>query len=451
MSRLRPHDYGDRPRPRSGQQNAVAPNSRSEAATRPDEATCGDYQAVGVGDGADFVIDEAGEGVIYLNEHDPFAADWIRNLYPAATVDTRSITDVQAADVRDFRRAHFFAGVAGWELALELAGWPDDWPIWSGSCPCQPFSAAGKRQGVEDERHLWPEFFRLIRECRPAVVVGEQVASSEVVGTQLEAAFAAAVRRGDYAAANKCANQLVKTASLGSEPRWLDGIFADLEGIGYTCWSTDLPAAGVGAPHIRQRLFWCAVRDGGLANAGGERVRVQQPRQDVSAKERVQREDRERERLRPDTWADCSHNRLEHAPSDGRQQRRAEPVRGSVAGGCGAGGVGDAGGTGLQERRNSGRQSSDLQRQAAERAGPWSDCLLIPCLDGKTRRVGRGVQPLAHGIPRDLGRDEPELRRLAKRARANRVGRLRGYGNAIVPHVAAVFLRAVMEEIGSNL
>jgi DNA (cytosine-5)-methyltransferase 1 len=332
-------------------------------------------------------VDREAGGMTYMNEIEPFAAEWIHNLYPDATVDTRSITDVQAADVRDFRRAHFFAGVAGWELALQLAGWPGDWPIWSGSCPCQPFSAAGKRQGVEDERHLWPEFFRLINAVRPPCVIGEQVAG-----------------RGGL--------------------EWWDGVSADLEAAGYTCGAINLGAHSVGAPHIRQRLFW-------VADAGGERVRVQQPRQDVSAKERVQRENRERQRVRAHSGTDCSHNRLEHAPSDGRQQRRPEPSRGSVAGGCGVGAFGN---------------------------GPWSDYRLVPCLDGKTRRVGRGVQPLAHGIPRELGPliarlgklgvDPKDARRIIRDARRNRVGRLRGYGNAIVPQLAAVFLRAVMEEIG---
>src|SRR5690606_12736770 len=111
---------------------------------------------------------------------DPYAADWLRNLIREGhiadgEVDTRSIVDVAPSDLVAFAQCHFFAGIGVWSHALRLAGWPDDRPIWTGSCPCQPFSAAGKRKGTEDERHLWPVFYRLIAECRPPIVLGEQV------------------------------------------------------------------------------------------------------------------------------------------------------------------------------------------------------------------------------------------------------------------------------------
>ena len=123
----------------------------------------------------------------YYNEHNSYAAQWLRNLISAGhiapgEVDDRSIVDVQPADLVGFSQCHFFAGIGGWSLGLHIAGWPDDRPVWTGSCPCQPFSAAGKRGGFDDARHLWPEFFRLINACRPDVVFGEQVASSDVVG-----------------------------------------------------------------------------------------------------------------------------------------------------------------------------------------------------------------------------------------------------------------------------
>ena len=122
--------------------------------------------------------------IAYYNEFEPYAAEWLRNLIKQGLiadgeVDERSIVDVQPDDLRGFRQCHFFAGIAGWSYALRLAGWPDDRPVWTGSCPCQPFSAAGKGKGVNDERHLWPEFHRLISECRPPVVFGEQVASKD--------------------------------------------------------------------------------------------------------------------------------------------------------------------------------------------------------------------------------------------------------------------------------
>lgn len=145
-------------------------------------------------------------------------------LLPAGEVDTRPIQAVNASDVRGFRGVHFFAGLGGWPCAARLAGWPDDRPIWTGSCPCQPFSVAGQGLGEADSRHLWPDLLRLIRAGRPAVVMGEQVAGAAGYG-------------------------------------WFDGVAADLGSEGYACRAVDIPAAAVNAPHIRQRLYWVGHTD----------------------------------------------------------------------------------------------------------------------------------------------------------------------------------------------
>ena len=160
----------------------------------------------------------------YYNEFDEYAAQWLRNLISAGLiaqgeVDQRSIKHVHPDDLRGFTQVHFFAGIGVWSHALRSSGWEDDRPVWTGSCPCQPFSAAGNRAGMDDERHLWPDMFRLIEAHRPAVVMGEQVASKDGLA-------------------------------------WLDTVQADLEGAEYTAWAADTCAAGVGAPHIRQRLYW---------------------------------------------------------------------------------------------------------------------------------------------------------------------------------------------------
>lgn len=162
----------------------------------------------------------------YYNENDKCAAAWLRELIKAGmiapgVVDERSILDVEAKDLVGFSQCHFFAGIGGWSYALRLAGWPDNRPVWTGSCPCQPFSVAGKREGKKDPRHLWPEWFRLIKECKPAKIYGEQVAS--------------AINHG-----------------------WLDLVFDDLEGEDYACGAVCLPACSVGAAHIRQRLWFVA-------------------------------------------------------------------------------------------------------------------------------------------------------------------------------------------------
>ena len=185
--------------------------------------------------------------VSYYNEIDPYAAQWLRNLIANkliadGDVDERSIRDVAAADLHGYTQCHFFAGIGVWSYALRLAGWSDDRPVWTGSCPCQPFSAAGKGKGFDDDRHLWPEFHRLIAECRPPVVFGEQVASKDGLG-------------------------------------WLDTVHTDMEASGYAIGAADLCAAGIGAPHIRQRLWFVGERlddtagarhVGALAGAEGE-------------------------------------------------------------------------------------------------------------------------------------------------------------------------------------
>lgn len=108
----------------------------------------------------------------YYNEFDPYAAEWLKNLISAGhiapgDVDSRSITEVTPDDVKGYTQAHFFTGIGGWSLAARLAGWPDTRELWTGSCPCQPFSSAGNQKGEKDERHLWPVWFQLIAACTP--------------------------------------------------------------------------------------------------------------------------------------------------------------------------------------------------------------------------------------------------------------------------------------------
>jgi DNA (cytosine-5)-methyltransferase 1 len=169
----------------------------------------------------------------YYNEYDPYAAEWLRRLIlnghiAPGDVDERDIRDIRPDDLKGYTQCHFFAGIGVWSHALRRAGWPDDRPIWTGSCPCQPFSAAGARAGFDDERHLWPAFNHLIDQCRPPVVAGEQVENA-----------------GD----------------------WLDLVSADLEAQGYAFGAAFLPAAGFGGAHIRSRNYWVAH----LPNGDGRR------------------------------------------------------------------------------------------------------------------------------------------------------------------------------------
>ncbi|MCG2854615.1 DNA cytosine methyltransferase [Klebsiella grimontii] len=305
----------------------------------------------------------------YYNEIDPFAAQWLRNLIAAGhiapgEVDERSIEDVTPDDLRGFTQCHFFAGIGVWSHSLRLAGWPDDKPVWTGSCPCQPFSAAGKGDGFADERHLWPHFFHLISERRPQHVFGEQVAS-------------------------------------GNANTWFDLVQADLEGVGYAFGLVPFTSAGVGAPHIRERAYW-------VANANN-------------------RVSDERETLRSgrDAVLDGSSiNRLGNA-----NVARLEGLSGND------GAAGREGATGPAA-------ASGLHLRALEVNGFWRDADWLFCRDGKWRPVEPGTFPLVDGASARMGRVEPGVARVAS---SNRVGRLKGYGNAINAQAAAAFIRAFME------
>jgi DNA (cytosine-5)-methyltransferase 1 len=388
------------------------------------------------------------EPVNYYNEHDPNAAAWLRELIaaghiPAGDVDERSITEISPDELSDYTQCHFFAGIGGWSLALELAGWPADAPVWTGSCPCQPFSSAGKQLAQADERHLWPAFFSLIRQCRPQRVFGEQVAS--------------AIGKG-----------------------WLDGISADLESEGYACGAAVLGAHSVGAPHLRQRLYWVADATGGQRE---QRLRTQRDEllgpahcaavgsnewHRVSFAADCDGYDEETGELGDicsicglDYCEDCQcpgptqEDEYEYEERDGilYARRLVQPGEQGLEGHAGHGHDGD----------QPGRINPDPDRHAAAtgRAMPepvgdtagrrcgvlrdesqpgssghavstsWSRFEIVHCRDGKARRFEPGSFPLAHGLP-------------------GRVGLLRGYGNAIVPQTAAEFIQAFLEVTAPN-
>lgn len=316
----------------------------------------------------------------YYNENDPYAAAWLRQLIterliPAGDVDDRSITEVQPADLAGYTQCHFFAGIGGWSLALERAGWPVNQPVWTGSCPCQPFSVAGRGGGSSDARHLWPDFARLIGECAPPIVFGEQVAS--------------------------------KLGRL-----WLSAVQADLEGMGYAVGAADLCAAGVGAPHIRQRLWWVADAFSGRRGPRGEFGRL------------------------PEV---CGGRTDERVPVEGTgaysamghpQHPRLEGHRGLKS-----------------EHGASGWQSAERHRATP---GFWDNVDWLPCLDDKARPIKSGLSPLVDVVSRGVvPSGDPNDPRYAEETPEGRAMRLRGYGNAIVPEVAATFIRSSAEAINA--
>ena len=349
------------------------------------------------------------------NEIDPYACDWTESLIRAGhiahgVVERRSIIDLRIEDVAGFTQAHFFAGIGVWSGALRLAGWPDDREVWTGSCPCQPYSVAGKGKGVSDERHLWPDWFRLIEQRRPAAIFGEQVASKPALA-------------------------------------WLDTVRAQLEGAGYSFGAADLASAGVGAPHIRQRLYFCAFRTDGLAypngSAGGQGsplLRGGAQGSDAGTGTGFGGGGGARG-LANNNNNGCQKHGRELLRDEVRDEVRTAvgdyaPVGPGEAGRVvdddderpqGYGGNGDGGD---QPRRIRAEQAGSIGAAGATR-GFWAGADWLPCRDEKWRPVESGTFPLAHGAP-------------------SRVGRLRAYGNTINIHLAAAFVRSALEAFTST-
>jgi len=276
----------------------------------------------------------------YYNEYDPYAAQWLRNLMansliPSGVVDSRNVFEVNKFDVSRFSQCHFFAGIGGWARALDLAEWPRNRPVWTCSLPCQPFSQAGKKLAEKDKRHLWPTMLALISSNKPTTILGEQVSSSLALS-------------------------------------WLDTVFSDLERENYTCRAIDTGAACVGAPHIRQRLYWMA-----------------------------------------------------HSTSIRRESVCTLPTSHGT-GDEGQNNAGEKGRTPLQPER----ESSPVQIQKRTN-GFWERANWTPCHDGLNRPFEPGTYPLVDGIP-------------------PRMGRLRAYGNAIVPPLAAEIIKTWMLDLESG-
>lgn len=280
----------------------------------------------------------------YYNEIDRFCCDWLSNLMDAemitpGKIDDRSIVDVRPDDLAGFERVHFFAGIGGWDHSLNLAGWSGR--AWTGSCPCQPFSVAGAQKGFSDDRHLWPEFRRLIAECNPPVVFGEQVASAS---------------------------------------DWLGLVRGDLEALGYAVGAIPVQAASAGADHLRDRYWFVANAN----NAGSQGRGLLSKRAGKRA-------------AGPDGLADA-------------ERQRVQDFRSGAA-------------AGSESSLQSSQEERKRLRIDAGKPGDTYDWVIGA--DGKARRVKSGVRLLAHGIP-------------------NRVGLLRGFGNAIDPRPAAAFIGAFM-------
>ena len=397
--------------------------------------------------------------------------------------------------MRKLRVLDLFSGIGGFSLGLERTGgfetaafceyedfprkvlakhWPDvpcfpdvrelkgqdiDGPIdvICGGYPCQPFSQAGKRRGKEDDRHLWPEFSRLVAELRPAWVIGENVAGHISMG--------------------------------------LDDVLSDLERQGYTARSFVIPACATGAPHRRDRVWTIASRNDAdadsirshraakhvirgcepsdrqislfgsfcevLAGSGGASVGEASDVADADIDERRplkscgsgdQRQDdpggiqgREEstgqsgKRSQLGTVADASELQRDGSAEyrkQGQRQIQKSGKRGRAQL------VADASGVNAQGQQSSG---ADTQKRAQPRERS---------IGSRSYGVGRGrpkpgMGGMADGLPSRMDGpcrwpDEPDIGRVANGVK-NRANRLKALGNAVVPQVVEMIGRTILE------
>lgn len=353
----------------------------------------------------------------YYNEIDPYAIGALQALMEdgfimRGKIDSRPIQEVQPSDVKGFTQCHFFAGGGLWSVALRLAGWPDARPVWTGSCPCQPYSVSGKNARQSDERHLWPYWARLIRECDPAKIYGEQVAAAIAAG-------------------------------------WADDVAHDLEAQNYAFASAVLPACGVkGAWHQRDRLWF--VADG----TGHDERGTWQPAESHRPEELQARGHSASSRFMAyssgiGSWAglcqggaqqdghgasgrsgagcdvdDSAGARLEGRPRGGLcGEAASERPRDAGVAGPSGGALDDTRCDGSAAGLSAPARRSEGFAEITEHAGGGDDIIWLACPDGKFRPTVPGVRLLAHGYE-------------------CRVPLLSLAGNAIDPRIAAQFIIA---------
>lgn len=347
--------------------------------------------------------------VAYYNENDPVAAQHLINLIAAGViapghVDHRDIRDVCPADLDGYSQCHFFAGVGVWSAALRACGWDDEKPVWTGSCPCQPFSPAGAQAGFDDERHLWPDWHWLIQQCRPQIVFGEQVASADGLD-------------------------------------WIDLVSSDMEASDYSIGALDTCAAGYRSFHIRQRLYFVAenlrLATDGMVDAGRSRSHRGRSGKEVPKPEKAIRVagrshvdglvNDQREGLEGQRGHGVERGESRRIDSATHRPATASDATRGLAHAHGADGGAERQQPGGKQRLKSqdGRYDfGDVWADASHEY--WRDADWLFCRDERWRPVGPGTFPLAYEI-------------------AARMGRLRAYGNGLDLAQAVGFVRAYME------
>jgi len=257
----------------------------------------------------------------------------------------------------------------------------------SGGFPCQPFSYAGKRDGVDDPRHLWPCIRDGLEILRPEIVFFENVAG-------------------------------ISSAKSPGYHSVLHHVLSDLEGLGFRATAGEFSAAEVGAPHLRKRWFIL-----GLADSAGfywrDRSSVSEDREEPSV--RGQLADGERERLEGHSGDEIGKNRLKPIPESGSTSKGclqlADPLRG-----------------GSSDRISEPTYDQTLEHKSTDQDTRW------PSRPGQPQHEWEPPRTTEPG----LGRDSDGL---SDRMVSHRIDRLRALGNAVVPAVAERAFRSLINEL----
>ena len=268
-----------------------------------------------------------------------------------------------------------------------------------GGFPCQPMSVAGKRKGTDDDRYLWPEMFRLIREIKPQFVIGENV--KNIVNIQDGVVF--------------------------------ETVCTDLESEGYEVQSFNIPAAGVGAPHRRERIWIVAY-----AERYNETQQIQKSdgTQDQVQNKRGQKDSTSRISSRANSIRQ-TNNRYEKNVANAYSERpqghgkkyelRKNSQKIKTSGSSSSARNTNVADTESSDRHDNEAVTRDGESQTQEVFGDRSS------LSGESSwwHTEPNVGRVAHGIP-------------------GRVHRLKGLGNAIVPQIAREFGLAIKKVLSDE-
>jgi DNA (cytosine-5)-methyltransferase 1 len=304
--------------------------------------------------------------------------------------------------LRGFTQCHFFAGIGVWSYALRLAGWPDDRPVWTGSCPCQPFSAAGKGAGFADERHLWPAWHHLIRErdLQSSLVSRLQARTQTLGSTLFKLTWKPWVMPS-----GRVLSRLRASVLRTSETGLLRGRrrrSADGEKNVRTLEGSLREIARKGSP---QDLSMAACLTGWPTPTARDHFPAHSPEYIAAKKEQGHGMANLNDLVQLASWPTPQTS----DSTGGGQAKRA-----------------------MGETRHGSNLNDfallSVSNQPARLTVIWRDADWLLCRDEKWRPVEPGTFPLADGAPA-------------------RVGRLRAYGNAINAQAAAEFIRAAREAI----